>query len=201
MKPLERRDLAPDPIEQFNVWFREVRRSKRIPVPEALCLSTVGKNGEPEGRMVLMKECGPRGFVFYTHLGSPKARALMARPRASLTFYWDPPGRQVRVTGRTRLVSHAEADAYFATRPRMSQIGAWASPQSATLSSRSVLESRVAQFVKRFRGKKIPRPKNWTGFRLTPAKIEFWQRRKYRLNDRFLYAKRASGWSLRRLYP
>lgn len=201
MRPLSLKRLSSDPIRQFGSWFQQAKRTRRIPLPEAMCVSTAGKSGRPEGRMLLLKEFGRGGFVFYTNLESPKARALFANPRAALTFYWDPPGRQVRVVGRARLVSEKEADAYFQTRPRLSQIGAWASIQSAPLRDRSILESRVAQLTKKFAGKKIPRPANWTGFRVLPDQIEFWQMRLYRLNDRFLYKRSAGRWKITQLYP
>lgn len=201
MRPLSRKELSSDPIRQFGVWFRQVKRARRVPMPDAMCLSTVRKDGAPEGRLVLLKGFSRSGFVFYTNLESPKAQALLARPRAALTFYWEPPGRQVRVVGRTRLVSKQDADAYFQTRPRMSQIGAWASIQSAPLPDRSILDSRVAQLMKEFAGKKIPRPANWTGFRVEPEQIEFWQKGDYRLNDRFLYKRSGGRWRITRLYP
>jgi len=152
--------------------------------------------------MVLLKGVSERGLVFYTNVHSVKGKALLVRPQASLTWYWEPLRRQVRIQGRTELVSDEEADAYFRSRPRAAQLSAWASRQSAPLASRSLLERRVQAFEKRFRGKPVPRPPFWVGFRVVPVRVEFWQERPDRLHDRLLFTKTASGrWKLTRLYP
>lgn len=156
----------------------------------------------PQGRMILLKEADDRGFVFYTNLESAKGRALAAHPRAALTFHWDRMGRQIRVEGEVERVSDAEADAYYASRFRESRLGAWASRQSAPLASREELEARVAEFGARYPGDDIPRPPHWSGFRLVPARVEFWQDRPGRLHDRFLYGRRDDGaWEITRLNP
>lgn len=201
--PLESRDLLPDPTEQFEAWFREARERSPLDYPNAMCLSTVGPEGHPEGRVVLLKEVDSRGFVFYTNLRSPKARALERHPEAALTFYWEALRRQVRVQGSVENVSVEESDAYFRTRPRGSQIGAWASDQSAPLADRSGLEARFVELERRFRDEDpIPRPPHWGGLRVRPRTIEFWQERLSRLHDRFLYRRAAGGdWEVVRLSP
>ncbi len=199
---LRRGDLSPDPVEQFARWFAEAEADPRIVFAEAVCLSTLGPGGTPEGRMVLLKHFDARGFVFYTNLESAKSRSLAERPRAGMTFYWQPPGRQVRVRGPVEPVSAAEADAYFATRPRQSRIGAWASDQSRELESRAALEDRVRALETRFADGEVSRPPRWSGFRIVPDAIEFWQEGEARLHDRFLYERDgAGGWERRRLYP
>lgn len=199
---LRRGDLSPDPVDQFARWFAEAEADPRIVFAEAVCLSTLGPGGTPEGRMVLLKHFDARGFVFYTNLGSAKSRSLAGHPRAGLTFYWQPPGRQVRVRGPVETVSAAEADAYFSGRPRQSRIGAWASDQSRELESRAALEDRVKALEARFADNEVPRPPGWSGFRIVPDAIEFWQEGEARLHDRFLYERcGAGGWARRRLYP
>ena len=194
--------VLPDPVAQFALWFSEATACKAIEIPEAMCLSTVGAEGFPDGRMVLLKEFSPSGFVFYTNLGSQKGRALERVAKAALTFHWPALERQVRIQGTTQLVSPAEADAYFATRPRLSQIGAWASEQSAVLPKREILDQRVEEWSKKFAGQPVPRPPHWTGVRVEPIRLEFWQGRANRLHDRFLYRKDASGrWQVQRLFP
>ncbi|HSA58966.1 MAG TPA: pyridoxamine 5'-phosphate oxidase [bacterium] len=189
-----------DPIRQFKLWFDEASAAG-VPLPEAFCLSTVSPDGLPEGRMILLKEADASGFVFYTNLESPKAHALAKRPQAALTFYWEPLRRQVRIQGRTERVSDAEADAYFRTRPRESQIGAWASFQSTPLDSRETLEKRFGEFSEKYEGRDVPRPAHWSGYRVVPDAVEFWIERPNRLHDRFLYTRTGGGWSMKRLYP
>ena len=201
-KSLRRGDLSPDPVEQFARWFAEAAADPRIVFAEAVCLSTLGPGGTPEGRMVLLKHFDGRGFVFYTNLESSKSHSLAAHPRAGMTFHWQPPGRQIRIRGPVEPVSAAEADAYFASRPHGSRIGAWASEQSRELQSRAVLEDRVRELEQRFAGGEVPRPPHWSGFRIVPEAIEFWQEGAARLHDRFLYVRDGTGgWGLRRLYP
>ena len=199
---LQRGDLSPDPVEQFGRWFAEAEADPRIVFAEAVCLSTLGSGDTPEGRMVLLKHFDARGFVFYTNLESTKSRSLAAHPRAGLTFYWQPPGRQVRVRGAVEAVSAAEADAYFASRPRGSRLSAWASDQSRVLESREALEARLAAAEARCAGGEVPRPPHWSGYRIVPDAIEFWQEGEARLHDRFLYRSVGVGkWEMRRLYP
>lgn len=195
-------DLSPDPVEQFGRWFAEAEADRRIVWAEAACLSTLGLDGTPEGRMVLMKGFGAAGFVFYTNAESRKGRSLAAHARAGMTFYWEPLGRQVRVRGRVEPVSVGEADAYFASRPRESRIGAWASDQSRELASRAALEARVREMAEQFSGKTVHRPAHWIGLRIVPDAIEFWQDGESRLHDRFEYRRRAeSAWTRERLHP
>ena len=199
---MKRSALSADPIEQFGRWFADAEAEPRIVFAEAVCLSTLGPAGTPEGRMVLLKHFDERGFVFYTNLESTKARSLARHPRVGMTFYWQPLGRQVRIRGVVEPVSADEADAYFATRPRESQLGAWASDQSRDLDSRAMLEDRLRAAQQRFAGGDVPRPPHWSGFRIVPEAIEFWQEGPSRLHDRFAYERDATGeWTRRRLYP
>ncbi len=199
---LDKSRLNRNPIKQFAAWFNEAKRRRGLLLPEAMCLSTVASTGGPEGRMVLLKQVDARGFVFFTDTRSPKGRALRRSRRVALTFYWYPLGRQVRIVGRAALVAPREADAYFRTRPRGSQMAAWASRQSEELTSRAVLDRRVAACEKRFEGQRIPRPPYWSGFRVAPSAIEFWQERSNRLHDRLVYVKRkGQTWHMKGLYP
>ena len=200
--PLLRRDeLGDDPMEQFDRWFELARTESSIVMPEAACLSTIDDDGYPDGRLVLLKARDPRGFVFYTNLRSVKGRSLEARPRAALTFFWEDMGRQVRVQGDVERVSETECDAYFATRPRGSQISTWVSEQSAPLESREALLARFAEVTVRFEGSPVPRPPHWGGLRIVPRRVEFWQGMPDRLHDRFLYRSTSGGWRIERLQP
>jgi pyridoxamine 5'-phosphate oxidase len=193
---------ADDPFELFDRWFAEATASEPND-PNAMALATVDAEGLPDVRMVLLKGHDPRGFVFYTNSQSAKGRELAGQPQAALLFHWKSLRRQVRVRGRVEGVSEAESDAYFASRPRGSQIGAWASDQSATLSARSVLEGKVSAFDAKFDGAAVPRPPHWRGYRIMPAQIEFWRDRRSRLHERRLFS-RADGdepWASRMLYP
>ncbi|MXX36418.1 MAG: pyridoxamine 5'-phosphate oxidase [Gemmatimonadetes bacterium] len=195
-------DLAADPLDEFARWFAAAEAEPGIVFAEAVCLSTLGLDDTPEGRMVLLKHFDGRGFVFYTNLDSQKGRALEAHPRAGMTFYWQPLGRQVRIRGQVEPVSPEEADAYFGSRPRESRIGAWASDQSRELESRAVLEARTRELEARFADGDVPRPPNWSGFRIVPEAIEFWQEGRARLHDRVVYEREGAGeWARRRLYP
>ena len=200
--PLKRSGLSPDPVEQFGRWFAEAVADPRIVFAEAVCLSTLGPGDTPEGRMVLLKHFDARGFVFYTNLESAKSRSVQGHARAGMTFYWQPLGRQVRLRGAVEAVSPAEADAYFASRPRGSQLGAWASDQSRVLDTREALEARLAAAEARYAGREVPRPPHWSGYRIVPGAIEFWQEGAARLHDRFEYRRDGAGqWEVRRLYP
>ena len=188
-----------DPLEIFRELFE--RATQSCAEPDAMVLSTVDADGWPSGRYVLLKAFDQRGFVFYTNLESRKARALAGNPRASLCIYWPPIEKQVRIDGTVEPVSDAEADAYFAARPRDSQIGAWASTQSAILESRAVLEQRVASARERFDGGMVPRPPFWSGFRVVPRSIEFWTRDPSRLHDRERYERDGDRWVRTLLFP
>lgn len=189
-----------NPFALFQVWFQEAIASG-MKEPSAMSVATVDASGWPDARMVLLKAVDERGFVFYTNLQSAKADALLHNPRAALCFYWDRIDRQVRIRGRTELVSSAEADAYFATRPRLSQISAWASKQSRPMGNSFELESEVAKNAVRFGFGVIPRPPFWSGFRVVPDQIEFWIQRPFRRHNRFLYERQHNGWHIQRLYP
>lgn len=191
-----------DPFEQFRLWYADAQECKEIEMPEACCLSTIDPDGYPNGRIVLMRGFDPRGFVFFTNIRSVKGQSLSQVPRAALTFYWSPLDRQIRIQGDVTLVTEAEADDYFRSRPRISRLGAWASSQSQPLESREVLEARLRQYEEQFaKDADIPRPPYWTGYRVSPRKIEFWIERDYRLHDRFLYTRSDNGWVITRLYP
>jgi pyridoxamine 5'-phosphate oxidase len=190
---------AADPIAIFRQLFTEA--SKVCDEPDAMVLSTVDANGQPSGRFVLLKDFDEHGFVFYTNQGSRKARALSATRRAALCFYWAPLGKQIRIEGTVERGTDAEADAYFATRPRDSQIGAWASAQSTAMASRGELDARVAEVSKQYDGRRVPRPPFWSGFRVVPQSIEFWTRDPARLHVREHYDRSDAGWVKTLLYP
>lgn len=198
--PLDPADFAADPMDQFQAWF-EGARAVGETEPEACALATVGEDGAPSLRMVLLRGCDARGFVFYTHYRSRKGRELAADPRAALTFYWRAVDRQVRVEGRVERVSASESDAYFAARPRDSRLGAIASPQSEPLPDRAALETRYRNAAAAHAGADVPRPDHWGGFRLVPAAVEFWQSAPHRLHDRLRYRSEGGGWMLERLAP
>jgi pyridoxamine 5'-phosphate oxidase len=188
-----------DPIEIFRALFE--RAAHACPEPDAMVLSTVDPDGRPSGRYVLMKAFDARGFVFYTNMDSRKARALIANPHAALCFYWGPIEKQVRIEGGVERVAEAEAEAYFATRPREFQLGAWASTQSAVLESRALLDERVRNARTRFDGGVVTRPPFWSGFRVVPERIEFWTRDPARCHVRELYARDGERWVRTLLYP
>ena len=189
-----------DPIALFHAWFKEAEASEPAEA-NAAALATADARGVPSARMVLLKDADERGFVFYTNLESRKGGELAANPHAALCFHWKSLRRQVRVEGSVERVSDGEADAYFATRPRQSQIGAWASAQSRPLAGIFELERKVAQFAAKFGLGKVPRPAFWSGFRIRPERIEFWRDRPFRLHERLIFARGEEGWRTERLYP
>lgn len=197
---LHRADLDPDPLNQFRRWFDEAAATS-VRAPEAMALATSTSSGIPSVRMVLLKSADERGFSFYTGYVSRKAAELDANPRAALLFYWDPLGRQLRIEGIVERVPQQESDAYFATRPRRSQIAATASLQSSVLSSREELDRRVADLESEWTDREVPRPKHWGGYRLVPDTYEFWQHRDNRLHDRLRYRRDEGGWTIERLSP
>jgi pyridoxamine 5'-phosphate oxidase len=193
---------ADEPLRLFASWFAEAKKSEPVN-PEAMALATVDAQGLPNARMVLLKGFDERGFVFYTNSESIKGHELAAAPKAALTFYWKSLQRQVRLRGQVETVSTAEADAYFASRSRMAQIGAWASKQSMELESRLAFEKAIARFTAKFAVGPIPRPTYWVGYRVAPLEIEFWQERPFRLHDRVAFARASlrEPWTKTRLYP
>ena len=197
--PVLHTDIA-DPVRLFQDWFAAAEESG-MNLPEAVTLATATKAGRPSARMVLLKAADEKGFVFYTNYASRKARELRANPQAALVAYWEALERQVRIEGPVHVLEEEESAAYFATRPRASQIGAWASRQSAELEGRLVLKSRFAAAEERFRGREVPLPPFWGGFRLVPDRLEFWQGRPRRLHERLVFEKADSAWKTRLLFP
>jgi len=193
---------AEEPLQLFAAWFAEAKRAEPVN-PDAMTLATVDRDGLPNARMLLLKGFDERGFVFYTNLDSVKVHELKGAPKAALTFYWKSLQRQVRVRGSVEPVSAAEADSYFATRPRMAQIGAWASKQSSALESRLAFEEAVARYAAKFAVGPVPRPPHWSGYRVVPQEIEFWQERPFRLHDRIAFTRVSltEPWVKMRLYP
>jgi pyridoxamine 5'-phosphate oxidase len=199
MAPLRRADLEDDPITQFAAWFRVAKRE--APLPEAMALATVDAAGNPDARMVLLKGVDAEGFRFFTNHESAKGGQLESGAGAALVIYWRELDRQVRVRGVVERLGGTESDAYFATRSRDSQIGAWASPQSQPLESREQLDDRVREAEARFADREVPRPGHWGGYLVRPRTIEFWQGQVGRLHDRFRYTRTGGGWQIERLAP
>lgn len=192
-----------DPIQHFRTLLAAAQDVDRtlLPEPTAMTLATVGREGQPSARLVLLKSVDERGFVFYTNLRSRKGRELAVNPRAALTFHWQPLEVQVRIEGIAEQVDDAEADQYFATRARGSQIGAWASDQSEELAQAGDLDARFADAERRFAGRDIPRPPHWSGYRVIPERVEFWRNRPSRLHERRLFEREGAGWRETLLYP
>jgi pyridoxamine 5'-phosphate oxidase len=199
LKSLDERDVDADPMKQFGVWMVEAIHAQ-APEPTAMTLATASAKGRPAARIVLLKGVDPRGFVFYTNYASRKGRELAANPQAALTFLWKELERQVRIEGSVEKVSAAESNAYYATRPLGSRIGAWASPQSEAIENRAWLEKRWEE-LGRQHGENPPLPPHWGGYRVIPDYLEFWQGRRSRLHDRIAYTRSGNAWKIARLAP
>jgi pyridoxamine 5'-phosphate oxidase len=195
--------IQPDPIERFRSVYALAEKidPSILPDPSAMALGTVGEGGQPSVRIVLLKAFDARGFVFYTNYEGRKGRHLLTNPKAALCFYWPTIDVQVRIEGTVTKVADKEADAYFATRHRLSQIGAWASRQSQPLETPTALDERVKKYEREFAGKEVPRPKYWSGFRVSPERIEFWKAKPNRLHERHLYTRVSAGWKIETIYP
>jgi pyridoxamine 5'-phosphate oxidase len=195
-----RGQMAHDPFRIFHRWFKQAQRAG-VPLVESMAVATADGAGRPSVRLMLLKQADEDGFVFFTHASSRKGRELSANPRAAGAFYWDATGKQVRFEGRIEEVSEAEADEYWSTRPRSSQLGAWASEQDAPLASRKVLIARWKAMRKKYQGHPVPRPEGWNGYRVIPATIEFWTRRAARLHERELFTRTRTGWKRQLIQP
>lgn len=197
---IRERDLAADPVEMFRRWFAFAHKA-RLHQPNAFSIATATPEGVPSSRMVLLKGFDERGFVFYTNYESRKGGELAVNGRAAMLFFWSELHRQVRIEGTLAKVSREESERYFHSRPRGSQLGAWASHQSRPLASREELMGREKEFEQKYAGQDVPLPPYWGGFRVTPVRFEFWQGRAYRLHDRFIYTPSLKGWTTQRLSP
>ena len=191
-----------DPMPEFAAWFQEAAEASGLPNPNAMTLATVGSDGHPAARIVLLKQFDERGFVFFTNRGSRKGEDLAANGVAALVFHWDPLDRQLRIEGRVERIADEESDAYYESRPRESRLNAWASDQSKPIESRSALEGRRAEIDARFPGETAPpRPPHWGGYRVMADQMEFWQGHPFRLHDRVVYQRTSDGWATNRLMP
>jgi pyridoxamine 5'-phosphate oxidase len=199
MPPLDRAMLVDDPVAQFAAWWELAERE--VPLPDAMTLATVDAEGAPDARMVLLKGFGADGFRFFTNYKSRKGEQLAGAPLAALILYWREVDRQVRIRGPVERLPETESDAYFATRPRASQLGAWASPQSRPLADRAELDARLKEVEERFGDGEVPRPPHWGGYVVRQDEVEFWQGQVGRLHDRFLYTRVDDGWRIERLGP
>jgi pyridoxamine 5'-phosphate oxidase len=201
LETLDEKLVERDPVRQFQIWFDDAIAAK-LPLPEAMNLATATPEGRPSSRMVLLKQVDQDGFVFFTNYHSPKAAQLESNPYAALVFYWPQLDRQVRIEGKVERTSVSESQEYFQTRPRESQIGAWASPQSTVIPAREVLEEKAKELEEYYRDREIECPGHWGGYRLRPDRIEFWKSRPGRLHDRILYERLSDGtWAIKRLAP
>jgi pyridoxamine 5'-phosphate oxidase len=199
-RPLRRTDLDSDAVAQFDRWFQDALRAAVLE-PNAMSIASVDAAGQPSSRFVLLKFYDARGFVFYTNLGSRKAREIERNPRVALLFFWPELQRQVKMRGIATRTSATESLGYFMRRPRASQLGAWVSSQSQPVSSRALLEQKFAEMRQKFAAGEVPLPSFWGGYRVAPQEIEFWQGQENRLHDRFLYTRREGGWRIERLAP
>lgn len=197
---LSKNQAPRDPVVLFRSWMRDAESSGAA-YPNAMVVATSSKDGNPSARVVLLKDVDERGFVFYTNYESRKGKELGANARASLVFYWKESGRQVRVEGTVERTSRAESEEYFSTRPKESQIGAWASPQSSVIVDRGELENSFEKARQNFENTSVPLPPHWGGYRVVPGIVEFWQEREHRLHDRLSYRRTATGWEIERLSP
>lgn len=193
-------DDTANPFELFSLWFEEASKTESVD-PNAMTVATVGQDGMPNARILLLKGRTDDGFIFYTNLNSVKGQELRTQGKAALLFHWKTQKRQIRIQGPVTQVEDSVADAYFATRPRQSQLGAWASDQSKPLADRATFETRLQEMDNRFDQQHVPRPSHWSGFCVTPGTMEFWQDRAFRLHDRVRFERQGDDWSGQRLYP
>lgn len=197
---LKKEDLNSDPLRQFAIWFEEAQKAE-VSEPNAMNLSTVSTSGKPSSRIVLLKGIEEHAMIFFTNYSSVKGKDMLQNPYVALNFFWPELERQVRIEGTVTKTSAEESDVYFNSRPIGSQLGAWASPQSAIVKSREEMEANLLEFERKFKDRVIPRPAHWGGYKVSPEKMEFWQGRASRLHDRFLYSLEGSHWKIDRLAP
>ena len=200
LQTLLEKDVNANPIQQFEIWWQQAKESN-IEEPNAMTLATCNKNGRPSARIVLLKGIHENGFIFYTNYDSRKGKEIDENPFVSIVFFWKELERQIRIEGNIKKITAQENDAYFASRPMASRIGAWSSPQSQVIPSRDILEKKMAENTERFQSNEITRPENWGGYTVMPAVVEFWQGRPGRLHDRLQYTISNGGWKIERLAP